>query len=262
VAVGLTGNVNPGQIVDLAINLTAPNKDGHYRGYWKLRNASGVLFGIGNDATTAFWVDINVKGATFVRYDFVTDYCDADWENNNKWLPCPGNQDDKKGYIIKLNTPKMESGSSENEPGLLMVPKNVIDGLIIGTFPFFNVQSGDHFRARINCQYKANKCDVTFSLSYKLNGDIKLLGSWHEINEGKFYPVDVDLSALDGKKVKFILTISSNGSFADDEAIWVAPRISRQGVQPTAIPSATPTATATSTPTSTSTPSQTPTPTP
>ena len=255
VAVGLTGNVNPGQTVDLAINLAAPNKDGHYRGYWKLRNTSGVLFGIGNDATTAFWVDINVKGSTFVRYDFVADYCDADWENNNKSLPCPGNQDDKKGYVIKLNTPKMESGSSENEPGLLMVPKNITDGLIIGTFPSFKVQSGDHFRALVNCQYKAKNCDVTFSLSYKLNSNIKLLGSWHEINEGKFYSVDVDLSALDGKKVKFILTILSNGSSADDKAIWVAPRITHQGIQPTATatikPTFTPkppTATLTSTP--------------
>jgi hypothetical protein len=259
-AVGLTGNVNPGQTVDLAINLAAPNKDGQYRGYWKLRNASDVLFGIGNNATTAFWVDINVKGSAFVRYDFVADYCDADWENNSKSLPCPGNEGDKKGYVMKLNTPKMESGTSENEPGLLMVPKNVTDGLIIGTFPPFVVQSGDHFHALVNCQYKANNCDVTFSLSYMLKGDIKLLGSWHEINEGKFYPVDVDLSVLDGKKVNFILTILSDGSFADDKAIWVAPRITRQGIQPTAIPSATPTATATSTATSTPTSTSTPTP--
>jgi hypothetical protein len=255
VAVALTGNVNPGQAVDLAVNLAAPNKDGHYRGYWKLRNASGVLFGIGNDATTAFWVDINVKGAAFVRYDFAANYCDAEWENNNKPLPCPGNEGDKKGYVMKLDAPKMENGARQNEPGLLTVPKNVTDGLIIGTFPPFVVQSGDHFRALVNCQYKANNCDVTFSLSYLLKGDIKLLGSWREINEGRFYAVDVDLSALDGKKVKFILTTLSNGSSADNEAIWVAPRIMRQGTRPTATPTATmtytpkpPTATLTYTP--------------
>jgi hypothetical protein len=254
VAIGLIENVNPGQTIDLAVNLTAPNKDGHYRGNWKLRNASGVLFGVGSDATTAFFVDINVKGTPIIRYDFVANYCDADWENNNRALPCPGNPDDKKGYVIKLDKPKMESGSSESQPGILTVPKNSTDGLIIGTFPSFKVQSGDHFRALVNCQYKANNCDVTFSLSYKLNGEIRLLGGWHEIYDGKFYPVDVDLSALDGKKVKFILTILSNGSFADDEAIWVAPRITHQGLQPTVIPSATPTLTATSTATSTSTP--------
>ena len=253
-AIGLTENVNPGQTFDFAVNLTAPNIDGHYHGNWKLRNASGVLFGVGSTATGAFWVDINVKGSTYVRYDFVANYCDADWENNNKPLPCPGNQDDKKGYVIKLNTPKMENGSNENEPGLLMVPKNVTDGLITGTFPFFKVQSGDHFRALVNCQYKANNCDVTFSLSYKLNGEIKLLGTWHEIYEGEFYSADVDLSTLDGERVKLILTVESNGSFADDEAIWVAPRITHQGIQPTAIPSATPTKTATSTPIPTSTP--------
>jgi len=244
VAVSLTENVNPGQTFDFAITLTAPNEDGHYRGNWKLRNASGVLFGIGGDSATAFWVDINVKGSTYIRYDFAANYCDADWENNSKPLSCPGSQDDKKGYVIKLNKPKMESGANQNEPGLLMVPKNTKDGLIFGTFPNFKVQSGDHFRALVNCQYKAKNCNVIFNLSYMLNGVTTLLGSWREINEGKSYPVDVDLSALDGKRVRFILTVLSNGTFDDDEAVWVAPRITHQGVQPTAIPSATPTATA------------------
>lgn len=50
----LAGNVNPGDTVDISVNLTAPAADGGYRGYWKLRNASGVLF-------TQFYVDIKVQ---------------------------------------------------------------------------------------------------------------------------------------------------------------------------------------------------------
>jgi hypothetical protein len=49
----LTGNVNPGDTVDISINLKAPASDGNYRGYWKLRNASGVLF-------ATVYVDIQV----------------------------------------------------------------------------------------------------------------------------------------------------------------------------------------------------------
>ena len=41
----LAGNVNPGQTVDISVNLTAPATPGDYTGNWKIRDASGVLFG-------------------------------------------------------------------------------------------------------------------------------------------------------------------------------------------------------------------------
>jgi hypothetical protein len=51
----LTGNVNPGQTVDISINLKSPSNNGNYTGYWKLRNASGVSF-------SQFYVQIAVQG--------------------------------------------------------------------------------------------------------------------------------------------------------------------------------------------------------
>ena len=50
----LTGNVNPGQTVDISVNLTAPGSPGDYTGYWKLRDGSGVLF-------NQFYVEIKVQ---------------------------------------------------------------------------------------------------------------------------------------------------------------------------------------------------------
>ena len=43
-SIPLSGNVNPGQSVDISIDLTAPDTAGDYTGYWKLRNASGLAF--------------------------------------------------------------------------------------------------------------------------------------------------------------------------------------------------------------------------
>ncbi len=43
-AQSLTGNVDPGQTVDLSVALTAPATDGSYTGNWGLRNAAGVIF--------------------------------------------------------------------------------------------------------------------------------------------------------------------------------------------------------------------------
>jgi hypothetical protein len=52
-AQALAGNVNPGQTVDLSVNLTAPSSNGNYTGYWKLRNAASVTF-------AQFYVQIHV----------------------------------------------------------------------------------------------------------------------------------------------------------------------------------------------------------
>ncbi len=264
-AVSLTGNVNPGDIVDVSVNMTSPSNDGHYLGYWKLRNASGVLFGIGGDATGAFWVDINVNGPIYTAYDFTANYCNANWDNNNTNLPCPGSQGDNNGYVIKLDHPVMESGKTEDRAGLLTVPRNTWNGLIRGTYPAFNVQNGDRFRALVNCQYQAYPCDVFFRLDYQIgNNAIHTLGQWHEIYDGLFYPINVDLSSLAGQNVKFMLVVTANGSPTQDYALWVGPQIIRLGTPPpTSTPTATltltPTPTFTLTPTLTSTPTNTPT---
>jgi hypothetical protein len=50
----LTGNVNPGQTIDLSVNLKAPGTNGTYTGNWRLRNGSGVAF-------TNFYVRIKVQ---------------------------------------------------------------------------------------------------------------------------------------------------------------------------------------------------------
>ncbi len=257
-SMGLSDHVSPGQSINISADMTAPSGNGTYQGYWKLRDPAGNLFGIGAQAQTAFWVNIRVAGPSFVAYDFATQFCDANWQNNGQDLPCPGSDGDSKGYVIKLTNPILENGVTDDDPGLLTVPKQAYNGLISGKYPAFKVRSGDHFRARVNCQYKAYSCNVIFRLQYQIDGgDIKTLGSWNEAYEGKSFPVDLDLSSLAGDNVKFILMASTNGTFNQDFALWIAPRITRLGTAPT--PTATSTGTQTNTPTSTFTPTFTPT---
>jgi hypothetical protein len=57
------GTVNPGQEVDLSVNLKAPATNGIYRGYWRIRNASGVLIPVqGGYQGKSFFVEIKVGG--------------------------------------------------------------------------------------------------------------------------------------------------------------------------------------------------------
>jgi Ig-like domain-containing protein len=249
-AVSVPGTVYPGQTVDLAVNLESPTRSGSYTGYWKLRNASGALYGVGaSDAS--LYTDVRVAGYSLAAYDFVANYCDASWTNGIESLPCPGTEGANSGFVIVLNSPKMENGKSIGN-GLLTYPRKANDGLITGKYPAFNVDNGDHFQANIGCLEKANDCDMIYRLQYQIgNGSIRTLGQWREVYEGGSYAINMDLSSLSGQKVKFILTVLANGSSHEDFALWVNARITRLSSQPptaTYTPTATATATATATP--------------
>jgi hypothetical protein len=59
-SVPLPGTVLPAQSVDISIEMVAPQAEGSYQGNWKLSNPSGVLFGIGPNGDSPFWVRIIV----------------------------------------------------------------------------------------------------------------------------------------------------------------------------------------------------------
>jgi len=264
-SVPMPKSVGPGETVDISVALTAPSGIGNYRGYWKLKNASGAIFGIGASGTSAFWVDIKVTGTYGAAYDFYANACSATWTSGAGVLPCPGTDGAAGGFVLKLETPKLEDGTT-GQPALLAHPQKVTNGYIQGIYSAFAVQAGDRFQALVNCEYNATNCYATFRLDYQIgSGAVKTLWVFREKYEGKYYRVDLPLDSLAGQNVKFILTILGGTYTSGDRALWVAPRIVRPGAAPAASQTPTPTATtppptstATPTPTSTSTPTATP----
>jgi hypothetical protein len=63
-SVNLPASVAPGATIDLSVSLKAPSTAKTYQGYWKLQNASGTKFGLG-DGNKAFWVKIVVGTPQF-----------------------------------------------------------------------------------------------------------------------------------------------------------------------------------------------------
>ena len=63
-SIPLITNVAPGQTIDVAVKMVAPTSAGTFQSNWKLRNASGVLFGIGPTGTSPFWVRVEVMAPT------------------------------------------------------------------------------------------------------------------------------------------------------------------------------------------------------
>ena len=227
--------VNPGGTIDLSVSMKAPSTPGTYAGYWKIRSASGVLFGWGANGTEAFWVKIKVEEQDYkwdlsAPLDFAYNYCNARWESAYGVLPCPGASSDyTKGNVTRTNTPRLEGGYQDDEPAIIMVPNNGSGGYISGRFPAFTVKNGDKFTTLVGCIYDNTNCNAMLQLNYSIdNGPIQNLGSWTENYDGSFRQISVDLSPLAGEVVEFILTVNNNdGASKEDKIFWMVPKVVR-----------------------------------
>ena len=237
-SVNMPVTVVPGQMVDVSVNLKAPTTAGHYKGLFKINNASGGQFGIGNSGGDPFWVDFNVVEVNAVIYDFLANAPYAQWKSGAGILPFPGTSGDSRGFAYQVNNPHLEDDSFDSSPGLLVVPQNKFNGYIQAMYPDFQIQAGDHLQTLVNCEFGATGCYVTFRIDYLLsNGVQKTLWSWKEAYDKRFYRANLDLSALAGQKVRFVFMLLSTGFASGDRALWGSPRIIRTGTtQPPAPP--------------------------
>ena len=224
----LTGDVRPGETIDLSVNFIAPTVPGEYESFWKLSDPNGTLFGVGATADRSIWAIIEVKEiSSGMVLDFVSAACAATWESGAGKLPCPGKENDAAGFVLTTSAPALES-RNEDEPALITHPEMKKDGYITGTYPMFEVKGDDVFRTDIGCLADSDDCNVVFQLSYRTeNGNTRELGEWQEESDGEITSVMIDLSELAGKKVQFILSVSANGSASDDNAFWLVPQIER-----------------------------------
>ena len=249
--------VNPGQTVEITVDMAAPSSAGHYFGYYKFKSASGGVFGIGSTANKSFWVEINVTTSAGTGYDFTAKAADATWTSGAGALTFPGADGSANGFALKKDKPKLENGIESAQAGLLFVPNNVTNGYIQASYPAFRVENGDRFQATIGCEYGATTCYVAYRLDYQIGTNaVKTFWTFREKYEGMSYNANLNLSSLAGQDVKFILVISAYGSPTGDRALWVNPIISRAGgVVATVTPSPTVTGTPpTPTPTKSATP--------
>ena len=85
-------------MIDVSVDLVAPEEIGSYEGNWKLRNVKGEGFGIG-EFNKAFWVKINVVEGAGTMFDFNVQANDAIWGSGSTpspasssgacpWAPC------------------------------------------------------------------------------------------------------------------------------------------------------------------------------
>ena len=119
--VDINTTVRPGETVDLSLQMTAPNKTGSYAGYWQLRSHNGILFGLGSQQNTSFWVEIDVP-SDYVSVDpnepmnFAESYLSAKWLTAKGSPVFNGSDDYTNGSIYRTDKPKMEKTHTDDEP--------------------------------------------------------------------------------------------------------------------------------------------------
>ena len=218
--------VAAGETVDLSLRLTAPSLLGTYTSEWMLRNAAGALFGVGPQGdrplTAALVVPELPAG---VVYDFAQVMCLARWDSDRaSFLPCEGLNDEQgmlDGYVSLAPNGTIE-----------VKPNNQPNGLIAGYFPPVTVQAGDHFRATVGCVDENPNCEIVFMLKYRVDeggqtsADEIIFTNPFPLSGEQITDIDMDLSALQGNVVTFILFMQENGGRSLDAiGYWLNPRI-------------------------------------
>jgi len=222
------GTVTPGQEVDISVTLTAPATPDSYRGYWRIRNASGVLIPVlGGTQGKSFFVDIKVVVSSS-GLDLHTRAADASWIGSGGAIVFGGPDTDTNGFAMYKNSQKLEDGSTPAKI-LEVHPQWVNDGKMSGLYPTYLVVTGEHFKSQVGFLALADgSCgagNAKFQLNYKEAGVLKPLGEWIEACEGTLRNIDIDLSSLAAKTVQFELAVLANGSAGQDWAVWVSPRV-------------------------------------
>jgi len=228
----LSHNVAPGEEVDVSMTFTAPDRAGTYRSNWKLRNAAGQVFGLGDDGAKPFWVQVQVVVQSGITYDFLVKARDAEWISSvgsgpGTPLKFGGADDDPNGVAKIKDAVVMETGATSGKI-LLTVPRRENNGVISGLFPAYTVQQGDFLKAKLGFMLTGSGCHtgkVKFQIVYKEGGAPNLLQEWIKSCTGSFIDVNIDLSGLRGKSVQFGFVVVAEGPATDDWAIWNSPRI-------------------------------------
>jgi hypothetical protein len=225
--------VPPGSVVDLSVPIVAPAYEGVFQSTWALRNGQGQYFGVGTNASIPLLVRARTTPPalpTGAVFDLAAYACIAEWRSSTGRLSCPGQPNSADGGIMIVQRPLLESRQATTY-GLWTHPDINRNGWIQGIMPLYTIHPGDRFVSEIGCMGNSPGCDVFFEFGYRsANGTSGVLGRWREVYDGQTTPVDLDLSSLTGQAVQLMLSVTNNGIPQNANAIWLQPRVEKQGV--------------------------------
>ncbi len=227
--------IQPGDTVDVSVDMIAPQEPGMYQGNWKIRNVKGDGFGVGT-YSKAFWVKINVVEGAEMMFDFNIHANEAVWGSGS--IPvdtidlgvdsltfdhqgAPGDP-----YVSLENEQNLEGGKIS---GILLsaYPPVGKGNYIIGRFPDYIVKAGDFLFGRVglitNPDGNCGNGDVNFRINLITGGDpstVTTLGEWHEICDDLMKSLEIDLDNYKGDTVQIFLSVIANTNSEKNFAVW------------------------------------------
>jgi hypothetical protein len=227
--------IEPGETIDVSVNLVAPFETGTYQGNWKLRNVKGEGFGIGEESKP-FWVKINVVEGAGMMFDFNSRADEAAWGSGNlpvdyvdlggTLIPFDYQAEPEDAYVALENNQVLEGGRVS---GILIssYPPVGRDNYIIGRFPDYKVNAGDLLFGRVGL--KANKSgicgngDVDYRIDLIVDGDpatLVNLFEWNEVCDDRMKSFEIDMDDYKGETIKIYLVVIANNNSSKNMAVW------------------------------------------
>lgn len=230
-----TGDVEPGETIDVSVDLQAPEDTGTYQGFWKLRNASGQVFGHGEESK-AFWVKIDVVEGSGVMFDFNIQADAAAWGSGTLPLDYEGPGENVLIYsatgdpgdpFVQVKDEQLLENDRISDFVLVTYPPVGEDAYLIGRYPDYHVNPGDVLAGRAGLIKESDgSCgdgDVTYRIDYTVGGDlsqVENLWKWSEICDGQTKSIQMELDDLEGEVIQFYLIVIANTSSDENYAVW------------------------------------------
>ena len=227
--------IQPGETIDISVDLVAPEETGVYQGFWKLRNVRGEGFGVG-EYSKAFWVKINVVEGAGMMLDFNIRADEAAWGSGSvpvDYLNVGGEilnfdqpGDPADPYVALLDQQFLEGGRIS---GILLAayPPRGAGNYTIGRFPNYKVNGGDLLFGRVGLSTNSNGVcgdgNVTFRINLMVESDpdtMVTLWDWNEICDNQMKSFELDLDGYQGEIVQIFLVVISNNDSAANFAVW------------------------------------------
>jgi hypothetical protein len=238
IAISFTEEViEPGETVDVGVDLIAPDTPGTYKGYWKLRNPTGQTFGSGEDMEP-FWVEIQVVDETGIRFDFNAYADEAEWGSGRAPFDIgeldltpvsfgpPVNPVDP---FVELRPDQRLEDSTQADWVLITSPAAGEGFSLMGIFPAYLVQADDELSGAVgllsNLDGTCGSGNVSLQLYYRdaragSEGSQGLLWEKTETCDGTIQEFQINLSGLSGREVQFLVAVIANTNSEENWVFW------------------------------------------
>ena len=241
-SVQLSEDVEPGEIVDVSVELTSPKATGTYQGYWMLSNAGGALFGCG-DSSNAFWVKIDVVIGLDMMFDFNIYADEAVWGTGTTPIDFAklGTDDLTFGQPDKIGDPFVDllddqdlENSQISDWVLETYPPVGTDSYLVGKYPSYTVNPEEYLKGKVgfvtNPDGSCGNGAVIFQINYTVDDDLSTMKKlWDRVEtcDGALTDFEIDLSYLTDKEIQFYLLVISNTPTDENYAIWESLAVER-----------------------------------